>query len=137
MIRLSTGDVQNDLTAVEKSGADGAILSSSQIPIEAAISAARNYNDDIIILASCKELDASSATKMIALGCSGIFLEKECSNKELNNFAIQLAEKVGSLGVGRISNLNPKNLRANNQETAAMTGVPLAGYDSTLPMWRH
>jgi hypothetical protein len=74
---------------------------------------------------------------MIALGSSGIFLEKECQNKELNNFAIELAETVGSLGIGKISDLGPGNLRASNQETAAMTGVPLAGYDSVLPMWRH
>ena len=25
----------------------------------------------------------------------------------------------------------------NNQETAAMTGIPLAGYNSVLPIWRH
>jgi len=137
MVRLTAGSVQNDLAVVEKSGAEGVILSSSEIPIEAAISAARVYKDEITILASCKELNADNVTKMIALGCSGIFLEKECSNKELNDFAVKLAEKVGSLGVGRISNLNPENLRAMNQETAAMTGVPLAGYDSILPMWRH
>ena len=81
MVRLSTGDVQNDLAVVEKSGAEGVILSSSEIPIEAAISAARIYKNEMTILASCKELDADNATKMIAVGCSGIFLEKECFNK--------------------------------------------------------
>ena len=82
------------------------------------------------VLASCEELSADTATKMIALGCSGIFLEKECTNKELNNFASELAGKVGSIGVGKILDLSPENLRTSSQETAAMTGVPLAGYDS-------
>ena len=93
--------------------------------------------NDMTVLASCNELNADMATKMIALGCSGIFLEKECTNKELNDFARDLAGKVGSLGIGNISDLSPENLRTSNQETAAMTGVPLAGYDSILPMWRH
>ena len=137
MIRICAGDIQNDLSAIEKSGADGVILSSLQIPIEAAISSARAYRNEMTVLVSCKELDADTATKMMALGCSGIFLEKECTNKELNDFASELAVKVGSLGVGRISELSPENLRTGNQETAAMTGVPLAGYESVLPMWRH
>ena len=137
MVRMSAGDIQNDLSAIKKSGADGVILSSLQIPIEAAISSARTYRNDMTILVSCKELNADTATKMIALGCSGIFLEKECTNKELNDFARDLAGKVGSLGIGKISDLSPENLRTSNQETAAMTGVPLAGYDSILPMWRH
>ena len=137
VVRICAGDIQNDLTAIEKSGADGVILSSLQIPIEAVISSARAYGKEMTVLVSCKELNADSATKMIALGCSGIFLEKECTNKELNDFASELAGKVGSLGVGKISDLSPENLRTSNQETAAMTGVPLAGYDSILPMWRH
>ena len=137
MIRLPAGDINADLSVVSKSGADGVILVGDEIPIEAVITAARGYKSDMTILTACQELDCKNAAKMIALGSSGIFLEKECQNKELNDFAKELAETLGSLGIGRISDLNPENLRANNQETAAMTGVPLAGYDSVLPMWRH
>ena len=50
---------------------------------------------------------------------------------------MNLSETIGSLGIGNIQDLNPENLRTNNQNTAAMTGVPIAGYDSVLPMWRH
>ena len=137
MVRLPAGDISNDLSVVSKSGADGVILVGGEIPIEAVITAARGYKNSMTILTACQELNCRNATKMIALGSSGIFLEKECQNQELNNFATELAETVGSLGIGKISDLGPENLRASNQETAAMTGVPLAGYDSVLPMWRH
>jgi hypothetical protein len=137
MVRLPAGNINDDLAVVSKSDADGVILVGDEIPIEAAITAARGYKDEMTILTACQELDCKDATKMIALGSSGIFMEKECQNKELNNFALQLAETVGSLGIGRISDLAPENLRTNSQETAAITGVPLAGYDSVLPMWRH
>jgi glutamate synthase domain-containing protein 3 len=137
MVRLPAGNINDDLSIVSKSGADGVILVGDEIPIEAAITAARGFKDEMTILTACQELNCRDAAKMIALGSSGIFLEKECQNKELNNFAIELAETVGSLGIGKISDLGPGNLRASNQETAAMTGVPLAGYDSVLPMWRH
>ncbi|MEE3242671.1 MAG: hypothetical protein VX188_02540 [Candidatus Thermoplasmatota archaeon] len=137
MVRLPAGNISDDLAVVSKSDADGVILVGDEIPIEAAITAARDYKDEMTILTACQELDCKDATKMIALGSSGIFMEKECQSKDLNNFAMQLAETIGSLGVGKISDLVPENLRANNQETAAITGVPLAGYDSVLPMWRH
>ena len=74
---------------------------------------------------------------MIALGASGLFLEKECSSKQLKDFGIELSEILGTVGVGNIDDLEPNHLRTNNQETAAMAGIPLAGYNSVLPMWRH
>ena len=66
-----------------------------------------------------------------------MFLENNCSNKDLKEFGTKLANTVGSLGVGSLADLGPENLRTDNQNTAAMTGVPLAGYESVLPMWRH
>ena len=44
---------------------------------------------------------------------------------------------MGSLGIGKINDLGTDHLRTTNQDTAAMTGVAIAGYDSVLPMWRH
>mgnify|MGYP003328190159 CR=1 FL=1 len=67
MVRLTAGSVQNDLAVVEKSGAEGVILSSSEIPIEAAISSARTYRNEMTVLASCEELSADTATKMLSL----------------------------------------------------------------------
>ena len=66
-----------------------------------------------------------------------MFLETECSNSKLKDFGVELSQIVGSLGVGSINDLGTDNLRTNDQNTAAMTGVPIAGYDSVLPMWRH
>ena len=66
-----------------------------------------------------------------------MFLESESSNAKLIDFGTELSQIVGSLGVGNINNLGTDNLRTNDQNTAAMTGVPIAGYDSVLPMWRH
>ena len=88
-------------------------------------------------MAASDELDCEFATKLIALGASGLFLEKECSSKQLKDFGIELSEILGTVGVGNIDDLEPSHLRTNNQETAAMAGIPLAGYNSVLPMWRH
>tara|TARA_B100000214_G_scaffold190577_1_gene137762 strand:- start:4349 stop:5767 length:1419 start_codon:yes stop_codon:yes gene_type:complete len=137
MVRLEAGDVENDLNLIAKSGAEGVILVSNEMPIEASITAARPHIGQLIILASCKKLDSKFAAKLLALGASGMFLETECSNSKLKDFGTELSQIVGSLGVGNINNLGTDNLRTNDQNTAAMTGVPIAGYDSVLPMWRH
>jgi len=137
MVRLGAGDVENDLKIISKSGAEGAILTSREIPIEAAVTAARNCREKLTVLASCQTLDYEMAAKLMALGASGLFFEGECTNEHLKAFGTNLSKTIGSLGIGNIQDLSPENLRTNNQNTAAMTGVPIAGYDSVLPMWRH
>ena len=137
MVRLSAGDVENDLKIVAKSGAEGVILTSREMPIEAAVTAARNYREKLTVLASCQTLDYEMAAKLMALGASGLFFEGDCTNEKLKAFGMNLSKTIGSLGIGNIQDLSPENLRTNDQNTAAMTGVPIAGYDSVLPMWRH
>jgi len=137
LVRLNAGDIENDLNIIEKAKADGIIIVSNEIPIEAAVTTIRTYKNDITILAECETLNSEDTIKIISLGASGIFLKKECTSKELNKFGTELAEIMGSVGVGKINELKPDNLRANDQETAAMTGISLAGYNSVLPMWRH
>ena len=137
MIKLKAGDVENDLEIIAKSGADGVILTNGEMPIEAAITAARPHRDKLTILASCRELDYRFAAKIISLGASGLFLDGECQSVKLKTFGSDLAKTIGSLGVGNISDLSSDNLRTTDQNTAAMTGVAIAGYDSVLPMWRH
>ncbi|SVC20292.1 uncharacterized protein METZ01_LOCUS273146, partial [marine metagenome] len=80
IVRLPAGNINDDLSIVSKSGADGVILVCDEIPIEAAITAARGFKDEMTILTACQELNCRDAVKMIALGSSGIFLEKECQN---------------------------------------------------------
>ncbi len=137
LVRLNSGDLESDLDIIAKAGADGVILANSNIPIEAVTTSSRGYKTNLTILAASDELDCEFATKLIALGASGLFLEKECSSKQLKDFGIELSEILGTVGVGNIDDLEPSHLRTNNQETAAMTGIPLAGYNSVLPMWRH
>ena len=64
-------------------------------------------------------------------------MDGECQSAKLKTFGSDLAKTIGSLGVGNISDLSSDNLRTTDQNTAAMTGVAIAGYDSVLPMWRH
>ena len=137
IVRLKAGDVENDLSIIAKSGAEGVILKGGEMPIEAAITTARTHKGKMVVLASCKKLDHRFAAMAIALGASGLFLEGNCSNLKLKSFGAELSQTVGSLGVGKISDLGTDNLRTNDQNTAAMTGVPIAGYDTVLPMWRH
>ena len=137
MIKLKAGDVENDLSIIEKSGAEGVILTSGEMPIEAVVTASRPYKGKLIVLASSDTLDAKITAKLIALGASGLFLESECTNKKLKSFGVELSKIVGSLGIGKINDLGTDHLRTTNQDTAAMTGVAIAGYDSVLPMWRH
>ena len=137
MVKLNAGEVENDMEMISKSKADGVILRSNNIPLEAAVTATRKIKNDLIILATCDSLDSENIAKIISLGASGMFLENNCSNKDLKEFGTKLANTIGSLGVGSLSDLGPEHLRTNDQNTAAMTGVPLAGYESVLPMWRH
>ena len=137
LIRIYAGDVDNDLGIIAKSGADGVILVSDKMPIEAALVSSRNYKDQIIILAETDNLDYNNSTKLLALGSSGIFLQNKCGNNELKEFGINLSKAVGSLGVGKASDLSSEHLRTTSQKVASMTGISIAGYNSVLPMWRH
>ena len=87
MVRLEAGDVENDLNLISESGAEGVILVSNEIPIEAAVTTARPHVGKLI-LASCKKLDSKFAAKLLALGASGMFLETECSNSKLKDFGV-------------------------------------------------
>ena len=137
LVRIYAGDVDNDLDIIVKSGADGVILVSDKVPIEAALVSARNYKKEIIILAETKNLDYQDTTKLLALGASGIFLQNKCSGNELKEYGKNLSKTIGSLGVGNAEDLSSEHLRTTNQNVASMTGIPIAGYDSVLPIWRH
>jgi len=137
LVRIYAGDVDNDLGVIAKSGADGVILVSDKIPIEAALISSRNHNNQMVIFAETNHLDCNDSTKLLALGASGIFLQNKCGGNELKEFGANLSKAVGSLGVGNTSDLNSEHLRTTSQKVASMTGIAIAGYDSVLPMWRH
>ena len=137
LVRIYAGDVDNDLGVIAKSGADGVILVGNKMPIEAALVSSRNFRKQMVILAETNELSHETSVKLLALGASGIFLKNKCTGSELKEFGIKLAKEIGILGVGNISDLGTEHLRTSSQKVASMTGIPIAGYDSVLPMWRH
>ena len=61
------------------------------------------------------------------------------AGQRLANFLNATAEEVKILtmlsGHDRISGLSPEDLRAMDMNTAALTGLKLAGYDRPLPFW--
>tara|TARA_Y100001970_G_scaffold69737_1_gene88870 strand:+ start:6801 stop:8216 length:1416 start_codon:yes stop_codon:yes gene_type:complete len=137
LIRIYAGDIDNDLDIVAKSDADGVILVSDKMPIESAIVSSRNYKKNMLILAEANNLNYQDSTKLLALGASGIFLKNKCSGNELKDFGRNLSKTIGSLGIGNATDLTSDHLRTTCQNVASMTGIPMAGYDSVLPMWRH
>jgi len=137
LVRIYAGDVDNDLGVIKKSGADGVILVSDKLPIEAALVSSRNYKEEMIILAETNKLDYQESAKLLALGASGIFLQNNCGGSELKEFGEKLSRTIGSLGVGNTSDLSSEHLRTTSQKVASITGIAIAGYDSVLPMWRH
>jgi hypothetical protein len=137
LVRIYAGDVDNDLGVITKSGADGVIIVSDKIPIEAALVSSRNYREQMVILAETDNLDYNNSAKLLALGASGIFLQDKCGSNELSEFGTNLSKAIGSLGVGNASDLSSEHLRTTSQKVASMTGIAIAGYNSVLPMWRH
>lgn len=61
------------------------------------------------------------------------------AGQRLANFLHATAEEIKILtmlsGHDRISGLSPEDLRAMDMNTAALTGLKLAGYDRPLPFW--
>ena len=137
LIRIYAGDVDNDLGVIVKSGADGVILVSDKMPMEAALVSSRNYKDKITIIAETSKLDYQKSVKLLALGAAGLFLQDKCDGNQLKEFGTKLSETIGSLGVGKATDLGTEHLRTTNQKVASMTGISIAGYNSVLPMWRH
>ena len=83
------------------------------------------------------EASANDVLKLLALGGAGVVLTGKVTLNRLGKLGDQLAHAMGALGAGSASDLGPEHLRALDQEAAALTGVPLAGYDAVLPMWRY
>ncbi len=63
------------------------------------------------------------------------------AGKQLANFLRATAEEVKILtmlsGHSSIADLRPEDLRAMDMNTAALTGLKLAGYDRPLPFWEE
>jgi hypothetical protein len=135
LVRLPAGDLSGDMGALRTAASDGVILTPGSVPLEAALSAARGSG--LPVLAEIPRASADDVLKLLALGAAGVVLTGEVTLNQLSKLGDQLAHAMGALGAGSASELGPEQLRALDQEVAALTGVPLAGYDAPLPMWRH
>jgi len=82
--------------------------------------------------------EASSTDILIARGCgaAGIICpagkEAKTSANKIHN---ELRAWLEELGIDSIEKIARKHLRANSEQTAALSGIRLAGYERALPMW--
>ena len=53
----------------------------------------------------------------------------------LAEFAAALRGRLTDMGVDELEKLNRRHLRALEHDTAAQSGLRLAGYDRPLPQW--
>ncbi len=73
----------------------------------------------------------------IASGCDGILgpFEGDSIEDVLETKIINMKEWMMELGIDGLEKIGRKNLRANNHNIAAISGLRLIGYNRPLPMW--
>ncbi|MEC7681490.1 MAG: hypothetical protein VYA23_02045 [Candidatus Thermoplasmatota archaeon] len=72
----------------------------------------------------------------IGAGCSAIVAPSpDDSEAALNSIDGTLRGWMLELGINNLKELTRRNLRAQNHDTAAISGLRLIGYDRPLPMW--
>ena len=74
---------------------------------------------------------------VIASGCDAIvgpISQQEIEN-DFEDKNIKLRQWMVELGIDGLEKIGRKNLRANNYETAAISGLRLIGYNRPSPMW--
>ena len=83
------------------------------------------------------EPDAKDLIIAVASGCTA--LVSPCPESDLaekiNEITIGVRGWMREIGVDRIERIGRRNLRANNFDTAAISGLRLVGYDRPLKMW--
>ena len=81
--------------------------------------------------------DAKDLIIAVASGCTA--LVSPCPESDLDSKIGELATGIRSwmreIGVDRIERIGRRNLRANNYDTASISGLRLVGYDRPLKMW--
>tara|TARA_B100000131_G_scaffold122594_1_gene119706 strand:+ start:5857 stop:7398 length:1542 start_codon:yes stop_codon:yes gene_type:complete len=83
------------------------------------------------------EPDAKDLIVAVASGCTA--LVSPCPESDLASKISELSVGIRSwmreIGVDRIERIGRRNLRANDFDTAAISGLRLVGYDRPLKMW--
>ncbi len=150
-VRMACGDVYDDLKIALKAGADGVLLDPSiggGLPLIAALAPARRALDELggdkaklpklmVVAGPDQAPEAADHVKLLALGADMIHLDRPLPIAEVERLAREVARLVGLCGHRTLAGLSSEDLYALSYDTAALTGLRLAGYDSRIPMWSH
>lgn len=85
--------------------------------------------------ASGHDLAVLMATGVEIVSCSPPMADTEDVAYWLKGTQEDLANELRRIGINSIDSLERKHLRALNHETAAVSGMRLAGYERSLPIW--
>ena len=108
-----------------------------------------NVSEKLHILDIPWDASADDAAISAAAGCGIIAINPFVDEEEpttqkarseaiemwLSNFAAELRGRLTDMGVDSLEQLNRRHLRALEHDTAAQSGLRLAGYDRPLPQW--
>jgi len=83
------------------------------------------------------EPDAKDLVIAVASGCTALVspCPKGNLNSKIDELEIGVRGWMREVGVDRIERIGRRNLRANDFDTAAISGLRLVGYDRPLKMW--
>lgn len=148
MLRGSIGRIERLFSLVMDLELDGAVVNcatrsgsrlSSTLPKIGLASKAMGIGDTgkFVMIEVLHEPDAKDLLIAVASGCTA--LVSPCPEEDLMSKMRELRAGVRGLmrevGVDRIDRIGRRNLRANDFDTAAISGLRLVGYDRPLKMW--
>jgi len=131
-------DLELDGAIVECASPNGSRLASTLPKIgmgarAMGISEAGKY----VIIEIDNEPDAKDLLVAIASGCTAIVAPDSGGSipSKINHLSGELRGWMREIGIDRIDRIGRRNLRANDYDTAAISGLRLIGYDRPLKMW--
>jgi hypothetical protein len=73
----------------------------------------------------------------IASGCNALIgpIPEDDIEDDLKDKDLLIKDWMRELGIDGLEKIGRRNLRANNYDTAAISGLRLVGYNRSLPMW--
>ena len=90
-----------------------------------------------VMIEVLQEPDAKDLIIAVASGCTALvspFPEGNLESK-IGDLTASIQDWMREIGVDRIERIGRRNLRANDFDTAAISGLRLVGYDRPLKMW--
>ena len=96
-----------------------------------------NESGKIVILEIDFEPDAKDLLIAVASGCSAVVapISGGTISSKIGEVTNELRWWMKDIGISRIERIGRRNLRANDYDTAAISGLRLIGYDRPLKMW--